>query len=533
MKKYIFLLGLLLIILSSCARVGSPNGGSKDTIPPIFLGANIDTTRTNVSTKLRELRLDFNEYIVLKDVSKNLIISPSIRKIKKILPSTLANKYILIQWDEDLKENTTYNFNFGNAIADNNEGNILPYFNFAFSTDNKIDNLYISGTVSDALLLPNKKTKHGIVVGLYKENADFRQKPYYITQADDDGYFELNYLSEGVYTIIAFEDENQNSIYDAGKEKVAFLKDKINLTQNISGLKLKLYPSKKSLKYIETKNISGGMLMLFEGNPQNVEVSSICEELKNYKISHKTKSDSVKIWIGKENNHFKKETATQLKLSYTTDKKKDTIATFYKPNPKDELNLSNDRGHLLSPKKDFTITANMDLKHINPQDWSLKSDSISQNFKAKISKTNSNEIIISSDFKTGKNYSLQIPKKSISSEYYDLEKTYIFNFEIDKPENYGSLILKIQNPPASYFWVQLINNNGKVQYSQYTNLSEIHFTEIEPASYYTRILLDSNNNGYWDEANFTEQILPEQAFIFPKEINIRKLWTIIEDWELK
>ena len=163
----------------------------------------------------------------------------------------------------------------------------------------------------------------------------------------------------------------------------------------------------------------------------------------------------------------------------------------------------------------------------------MKSDSISQNFEAKISKTNSNEIIISSDFKTGKNYSLQIPKKSISSEYYDLEKTYIFNFEIDKPENYGSLILKIQNLPASHFWVQLINNDGKVQYSQYTNFSEIHFTEIEPASYYVRILLDNNNNGYWDEANFTEQILPEQAFIFPKEINIRKLWTIVEDWELK
>ena len=523
MKKYIYLFGFLSIILGSCARVGSPNGGSKDTIAPIFLGANIDTIRTNVSTKLRELRLDFNEYIVLKDVSKNLII----------LPSTLANKYILIQWDEDLKENTTYNFNFGNAIADNNEGNILPYFNFAFSTGNKIDNLYISGTVSDALLPPNKKTKHGIVVGLYKENADFRQKPYYITQADDDGYFELNYLSEGVYTIIAFEDENQNSVYDAGKEKVAFLKDKINLIQNISGLKLKLYPSKKSLKYIETKNISGGILMLFEGNPESVEISSISEELKNYKISHNPKSDSVKIWIGKENNHFKKETATQLKLSYTTDKKKDTIATFYEPNPKDELNLSNDKGHLLPPKKDFTITANMDLKHINPQDWSLKSDSISQNFEAKISKTNSNEIIISSDFKTGKNYSLQIPKKSISSEYYDLEKTYIFNFEIDKPENYGSLILKIQNLPTSYFWVQLINNDGKVQYSQYTNLSKIHFTEIESASYYVRILLDNNNNGYWDEANFTEQILPEQAFIFPKEINIRKLWTIVEDWELK
>lgn len=532
MKKYNFLLILSALILIACARVGSPEGGARDITPPVFLKANIDTTRVNVPTTLRELRLDFDEYISLKNINQHLIISPPIKKIKKILPSNLANKYILIRWDEDLEENTTYNFNFGNAIVDNNEGNVLPYFNFAFSTGSEIDNLYISGEVKDATLLPKQNSKKNIVVGLYRDSADFKQKPYYITKTDDDGYFELNYLSEGQYTLIAFEDENENSVYDAGKEKVGFLTDKINLTQNISGKNLEVYPSQKPIKYLETKNTAGGMLMLFEGNPEKVEIIPISEELQNYKVSHTPKSDSVKIWFSKEGNSLKENGSTPIKLSYHTESKADTINTFIKLNEKEDLTLSNQKGYTLPPKKDFVISANMDLANINPNQWKLTSDSIEQNFEAKISAKKPNEIIIYSDFLEGKKYSLNLLKHSVNSDFYQNEKTYIFNFEIDKSENYGSLVLRLQNAPKSYFWVQLLNQNGDVKYSQYTQNEEIRFTEIAPATYYARIIVDNNNNEFWDTADFAENIQPEPIFTFEKPLNIRKLWEIVEDWEL-
>ena len=73
MKKVLFLL-LFAILTFSCARVGSPVGGSKDTIPPVVLGSNIDTTRINVPRDIKELRIDFDEYINLKDINKQLII---------------------------------------------------------------------------------------------------------------------------------------------------------------------------------------------------------------------------------------------------------------------------------------------------------------------------------------------------------------------------------------------------------------------------------------------------------------------------
>lgn len=532
MKKYNFLLILVALILVACARVGNPEGGAKDLTPPTFLRANIDTTRINVPTSLRELRLDFDEYVNLKNISQNLIISPPIKKIKKILPSNLANKYILIRWDENLEENTTYNFNFGNAIVDNNEGNVLPYFNFAFSTGSEIDNLYISGEVKDALALPKQNLKKSVVVGLYRDEADFRQKPQYITKADEDGYFELNYLSKGQYTIIAFEDENENSVYDAGKEKVGFLTEKINLTQSISGKNITIYPSQKPIKYVETKNTTGGMLMIFEGNPEKIEVKSISEELQNYKVSHTPKSDSVMIWVAHNGNALKKETSTPIKLSYITENKQDTISTFFKLNDNENLTLANQKGHSLPPKKEFVISANMDLRQIDTQSWKLTSGNIPQNFEAKISAKKPNEIKIFADFISGKNYALTVPKQSVSSDFYQNDKTYIFNFEIDTPENYGSLVLRLNNTPKTHFWVQLLNQNGDIRYNQYTQNQEIKFTEIVPATYYARIIVDSNENEFWDKANFTENIHAEPVFTFEKPLSIRKLWEIVEDWNL-
>ena len=276
MKKLWFLV-ILNFILLSCARVGSPVGGAKDSIAPKVVSSNIDTARVNVPRDIKELRIDFDEYITLKDINKQLIISPPLKKMTKIIPSGVANKYLLIKWEDTLQANTTYNFNFGNAIVDNNEGNALQYYNFAFSTGEKIDDLYLSGELKSLIEDKEKKSEESsLVVGLYqeKDTMDYRQKPYYITKADPDGYFELNYLSPGNYHVVAFEDANSNSVYDPGKEKIGFLKEKVTLDKNISGLKINLYPSRKEQKYAEMKETAGGILMTFEGNPENVKVLS-------------------------------------------------------------------------------------------------------------------------------------------------------------------------------------------------------------------------------------------------------------------
>ena len=523
------------ILMVSCARVGSPVGGEKDSIPPQVTGSNIDSPRVNVPRDIRELRIDFDEYITLKDINKQLIISPPLKQITKILPSGMGNKYLLIKWSDTLQANTTYNFNFGNAIVDNNEGNALGYYNFAFSTGEKIDSLFISGELKSLINEKDKKPEEGsLVVGLYqqKDSMDYRQKPYYITKADPDGYFELNYLAPGNYRVLAFEDSNSNSVYDIGKENVGFLKDQITLDKSISGLNINLFPSKKAMKYLEMKEVPGGILMTFEGNPDEVKVVSLNDKLKDYKVTHSPKSDSAMIWFNATAQNVGITANENLKFSYDNGVKKDSVSLFYRYNTKNEMTISNTKGNSLAPQQDFIITSNYFVDKIQPEKWTLVSDSIQQEFTAAISEKNPLEIHIKSEFKDGKKYSLTIPKETVSSFYEVINKSYRFDFEADKIENYGELTITLENAPKQKFWLQLLSESGTVAYSKYGLENQINFKSLKPSQYNLRILVDENENGIWDFADFAENIFAEPVFIFDKKIEVRPLWEIRETWTL-
>ena len=534
MKKILFLF-LFSLLLISCARVGSPVGGAKDTIPPKLIGSNIDTLRVNVPRDIKELRIDFDEYITLKEINKQLIISPPLKKMTKIIPSGMANKYLLIKWEDTLQANTTYNFNFGNAIVDNNESNALKYYNFAFSTGEKIDDFYISGELKSLIANKEKKSEESsLVVGLYqeKDSMDYRQKPYYITKADPDGYFELNYLSPGNYRILAFEDSNANSVYDAGKENVGFQKEGIVLDKSISSLNINLFPSKKALKYQEMKEVPGGILMTYEGNPAAVKVLSINEKLKDYKVTHSPKSDSIYIWFDAKKQNLGIDARENLKFSYDDGVKQDTISVFYRYNTKNEMTVSNTKGSVLAPTDDFVITSNYFIDKMQPEKWSLVSDSISQEFTAVISPNNSYEIVIKSNFKEGKKYSLTVPKETVSSFYESLLKSYRFDFESGKTEAYGTLSFTLKDAPTTKFWLQLLSENGNIAYSKCGNEAVVNFNSIKPGTYQPRILVDNNENGIWDSSDFSTGTFAEDVFLNPKKIEVRPLWEIRENWNL-
>ena len=395
--------------------------------------------------------------------------------------------------------------------------------------------MYISGELKSLFKEKDKKEEEGsLVVGLYqeKDSMNYRQKPYYITKADPDGYYELNYLAPGNYHILAFEDSNANSVYDFGKEKVGFLKEKITLNKSVSGLNIDLYPSKKPLKYVEMKEIAGGILMTFEGNPADVKIVSLNEKLKDYKITHLPKSDSATIWFNATEQNIGITSNENLKFSYDAGIKKDTVSLFYRYNAKNEMSIANNRGNLLAPKQDFVVTSNYLVDKIQPEKWILVSDSLKQDFTAEISKKNPFEIHIQSDFKEGKKYSLTIPKETASSYYETLKKSYRFDFEADKIENYGDLSVILENEPKNKFWIQMVNENGTVAYSQYGLEKNINFKSLKPGKYDLRIMVDENENGIWDYADFAENIFAEPVYLLDKKIEIRPLWEIRETWIL-
>ena len=72
--RYVILVFLGILLFSNCAKKGSPSGGPKDTIPPIILKS--DPENFSIHFSENEIRIYFDEFIKLKDLQQNLIVSP-------------------------------------------------------------------------------------------------------------------------------------------------------------------------------------------------------------------------------------------------------------------------------------------------------------------------------------------------------------------------------------------------------------------------------------------------------------------------
>src|SRR6187551_2417345 len=160
MRKFA-LLYFIVLIFNSCAIRVNPTGGDKDVLPPKVLHTVPENYSVNVKTN--DVVIMFDEYIQLKDINTQLVVSP----LLKYTPEThIRKKSLEIHFLDTLEPNTTYTMNFGNSIADNNEGNSLENYQFVFSTGSVVDSLKISGRVEFAF---DHKKETGILAMIYKE----------------------------------------------------------------------------------------------------------------------------------------------------------------------------------------------------------------------------------------------------------------------------------------------------------------------------------------------------------------------------
>ena len=217
--SYIVLTILIAALLYSCASIGRPTGGNKDIDPPVFTGSNPAPNSTNV--KNQSIVLHFNEYIVLKDQSTKVVVSPA----QKENPSIRANgKRINIELRDTLIPNTTYSIDFSDAIQDNNENNPLQGFSFAFATGDTIDTLQISGIVLNARDLEPQKE---FFVGVHSclDDSAFSKLPLErIARTNELGQFTIRNIKPGRYHIFALNDADRNYKF-ARSEDLAFLEE--------------------------------------------------------------------------------------------------------------------------------------------------------------------------------------------------------------------------------------------------------------------------------------------------------------------
>ena len=214
-----FILGIVIFSHSCANTTTPPSGGPKDTIPPVITEIYPAIGQVNVPRHKTQLKLEFNEYVTVKD-PKSLFLSPPLEKAAKF---KLKGKAVVVYFENDLDSNKTYTLDVTNAIGDNNEGNMFPGFTLVFSTGERIDSMVVTGIVQDCNSL---KPLKGAKVLLYKDHADsavFLKRPDAAVKTDEWGFFCLRNIQDTLYRMYALIDENNNNMYNPESEKIAFI----------------------------------------------------------------------------------------------------------------------------------------------------------------------------------------------------------------------------------------------------------------------------------------------------------------------
>lgn len=234
---------LLSMLGSGCAQIGMPMGGPRDTIPPVLLKSTPPNGMLHFTGN--RATFTFDEYVHIQDVQKNLLVNP----VPNIVPNvTFKLKTVSIKMRDTLQPNTTYSFDFGNAIQDINENNPLRNFTYVFSTGNYIDSLRLQGKV---VLAETGKPDSTLLVLLYKnldDSAVYKEKPKYVASLDSLGRYHFKYLAAGTYRLFALKDESGQKMYNNPSQLFAFADSVVHITESVEPIELFAYAEKESTK---------------------------------------------------------------------------------------------------------------------------------------------------------------------------------------------------------------------------------------------------------------------------------------------
>ncbi|MGV0947294.1 Ig-like domain-containing protein [Empedobacter falsenii] len=533
------LLMLTILMVISCARQGSPTGGPKDETPPVFLKADPDTLATNVDVNLQEAIINFDEYILLKEYSKNVVVSPSFQIPPIVTPQALAKKYISIKFQEPLLPNTTYSFNFGDAIQDFNENNKLSNFQYVFSTGSFIDSLKVTGRVNSSydFKLPEK-----ILVGLYKVDSTYKdsiilqKKPYYIARANDKGEYQLNYLASGKYKLIAFEDKVENVMYDYGKERLAFHNEPIELNAN-QQINLNLFNQKPAYRKPEASFKQEGLIVFkTTGATDDVTITPVGKEFKTAYIQKFPKQDSINFWFNPKVDTIVGKSA---KLNFKVQHKDqiDEISALYsKSNTERKLEFKALNDQKLAPNKPFKVQANAPIKSLDLSKIYVFKDTVSIPFKVSIDTVNAQNLNFAFDKNLDEKFEVNIYPNALTDVLGEKNDTLAYPIKMGTRGDFGHLKLTLQNTPSKPFILQFLKTD-----KDFTVIEELYnpanknyfeFNFIEPGEYLFRLLVDENENGKWDTGDYLSGKQPEPIYLYPEPIKIRAMWDATETWVL-
>lgn len=528
MSKNVFFTLCIALVVLSCARRGYITGGEVDMEPPKVL----KTTPENFSTAFnaKEIVINFDEYVKLKDVNKQLIVSPPLKYRPEITPYT-ASKYIKIRLRDTLLPNTTYSFNFGQSIEDNNEGNKLRGYKYVFSTGSYIDSLTLSGSVKDAL---DKDTQSYISVMLYEMHEQFndsiiyKENPRYVTTTMDSATtFTFENLKEGKYLLIALKDQNNNFRFDPRDDKIGYHSEVVSIPTN-EKIKLELFKEILDFKAVRAFETSKNKIVLaYEGNPEKAEVELYngSEKLQT-RITKMPDRDSLLVW-------YQPVEADSLMLMVKSDTLEKSFSVKLREKKVDTLMISAKIPRTFGFRDTATLEFLTPIERIDSSKVKIYKDSVEVESQIKYDSFKQRLELAFQTEEKQKYMFLMLPE-AVTDFFGKSNDSLKVDFATKEYSEYGNLKIVLQNVKEFPVIVQLTDNKGKVVAEHYTEEeNEVEFMYLNPAIYTIRIVYDSNKNGIWDTGNYLKKIQPERVVYYPEPIDVRANWDIEQTFILK
>ena len=555
------------LLLASCAQVVAPGGGIKDTTAPRILKYNPDSATVNFNSK--NILMTFDEYVQLKDLNNQLIISPPLTKTPDI---TVEKKTLSIVFDKNevLKPNTTYCISFGNAVQDINENNPIENFKYIFSTGSFIDSLTLKGKVENGF---NHTTEQGILVLLYSDYSDsavYKGQPDYFAKTNADGTFKINNIKAGKYKLAAIKDANANYKYDGESESIGFVDAPIDIADK-KDILIDLFqePAKKVYMKKHIHDSYGKVTLVFNQGSDSIRVNLLNNDMKGVQeyLEFSKNKDTLVYWV---KNFIKDSLIMQVSngnkvldtVGFKFIKMEDALKS--KKNPLKLQVVSSPNGNM-----GFDMNSEIAMKFSQPittkekaWDVQFREDSIIYKTKWNLGFSGYNNEVVkigyydSTEFyedpnnpgtfisaptfknyklKENANYHLLIMPGTFTDIFGLTNDSIKIDFKTKEEKYYGTVKLNITIPETKgNYIIQLLDESGNMVRENFITKSEIlNYKYLYPRKYRLKLIYDDNKNGKWDSGNYLQHLQPEKVIYNSELINIRSNWDAELDWKVE
>lgn len=528
LMKFVLNIIIAVFLLSTiqCAKRASPTGGPKDSIPPVLINASpkLNTTYFNKD----EFNLNFDEYVELKDITKQLIISPPLNSSQyKVYPVTGASKKVTLKLLDSLLDNTTYTFNFGESIVDFNESNPSSYLTYTLSTGPTIDSLYIRGRITDAF---ERETERFISLQLYPVDsiiADtmiYSQKPLYVTSTLDTTIYRFQNLRAGKYAIIALEDKAGNYFFDQNMDKIGYKEQLIELPKD-SIIDLRLFKERTNFFWDKPYFVNDHHIVLsYYGDREEEPFKMISDVPDNFEslVTQSRETDSLNYWFkGAELDSLQFEFNIKDSLQIKT-------VQFKNPIPDSLLIDKSTKGSLRIQDK-YEIKSNLPIVEVNSEQLIVTNvDTIQIPASLKIEE-NYDRITVDFEVIPNDRYEITLLPKALIDFWGNTNDTLVYRTSTKKIEDYGNIFLRVKHESPHSYIIELLKNDEVVRrYDTPAEGNNFRFELLDPGKYSVRLIEDANKNKQWDTGSYLDKIQPEKVIYYWKEIDLRANWDMNE-----